>query len=138
MKTNRLKGGALLPLILWLAACATSYDPDAKEGWGYRSVSRNPEVHHLEFRANSFTSFKTVERYWYWRADEICAPEGRLAEELLQDGPSLVPRPRVVQPKPESSYQRLMAYWGDPLDSGYVHSKAGYFHCVLPPEDKKP
>lgn len=126
----------ILAIALHVAGCATPYEPKTgKEGYGYREVAISPEVYYLEFQGNVFTSIPKAVKYWYWRAGEICAPNGQVAEEIYADVTTQLSRATASEPEP--AFAGLLFYLGDPLGSGYLHSKSGYFHCVDVSEAKR-
>jgi len=123
----------MFAIALHVAGCATQYEPKTvKEGYGYRDIVINPEVYYLEFQGNVFTSIPTATKYWHWRADEICAPKGQVAEEIVADVPTQLSRPTTSEQEP--AFAGFLFYLGDPLGSGFLHSKSGYFRCIDVPK----
>jgi hypothetical protein len=123
---------------LFVTGCVTPFDQPQVEkgGYGYREIAINQDVYFLEFRGNVSTSLSTASKYWYLRADELCAPKGQVVKELYVDPFSQ----KATRTAPSDMAigdgigEGFIFATGESLGSGYLHSKFGFFRCVAPNE----
>ena len=65
----------ILLLTAALAGCATTYQPTGATG-GFKEMELKPDIWHVAFSGNGYTTVETVQTYWLYRCAELALEKG--------------------------------------------------------------